>query len=321
VIDDVKDSACPGENDICGTKVGVMNRKIHKFDARLAEDSPAIDSGLPVGGIVPGEDYDGILRPIGDGVDRGAFESLVVRDNTDRACRKEIRKRLRKHFKSSVSALQRCAERVIAGSITGPCPDEEAQEAVARAARKVDPEQLSKKCPDETLGRIDLGGSCAQVDSKGLASCIIAEAEAAAEMVVDLEYSQQEAPLPSAEEVACQKMIARRLGKPYGVRRLKLFEKCMTKLDKGILRSCLDSVSQERLLRVERKVEKRIGSKCTDELVRTLQERGGFPRSCSLADTVSTLASCQIDEHDAETDRLVSIVPASSAEKAPLPDE
>nr|MBP8646538.1 hypothetical protein [Syntrophobacteraceae bacterium] len=55
----------------------LQSSKIHSFDGHLRTGSPALDSGLPVGsvsGLVPGEDIERNARPVGGGVDRGAYE-------------------------------------------------------------------------------------------------------------------------------------------------------------------------------------------------------------------------------------------------------
>jgi len=55
----------------------VMNDHLEAFDGRLRPGSPAINSGLPVaslGGLVPNHDIEGIPRPRGKRVDRGAYE-------------------------------------------------------------------------------------------------------------------------------------------------------------------------------------------------------------------------------------------------------
>lgn len=54
-----------------------VQANLDSFDGRLNPGSPAIDSGLPVGGqggLVPSYDIIGTPRPIGNGVDRGAYE-------------------------------------------------------------------------------------------------------------------------------------------------------------------------------------------------------------------------------------------------------
>ncbi|RMD71232.1 MAG: hypothetical protein D6819_02230 [Gammaproteobacteria bacterium] len=52
-----------------------MQADLDNFDGHLQPSSPAIDSGLPVGiGQVPDHDVEGIPRPQGQGVDRGAYE-------------------------------------------------------------------------------------------------------------------------------------------------------------------------------------------------------------------------------------------------------
>ncbi len=74
VIYNVKDNPCPmGGNDICSSPL-LLNQTGDAFDAGLTPASPARDSGLPVGGIIPGHDFLGYTRPAGSGVDRGALE-------------------------------------------------------------------------------------------------------------------------------------------------------------------------------------------------------------------------------------------------------
>lgn len=55
----------------------VVNSNLETFDGHLQAGSPAIDTGLAVGalgGLVPNQDMEGISRPQGEGVDRGAYE-------------------------------------------------------------------------------------------------------------------------------------------------------------------------------------------------------------------------------------------------------
>ena len=54
--------------------------RLNSFNGHLSAMSPAIDSGLEVGnlgGLIMSHDLEGIIRPQGEGVDRGAFEALA----------------------------------------------------------------------------------------------------------------------------------------------------------------------------------------------------------------------------------------------------
>ncbi len=65
-----------GSNDIFQDPLFV-NANLETFDGHLQAGSPAINNGLQVGslaGLVPANDLDGVLRPQGSGVDRGAYE-------------------------------------------------------------------------------------------------------------------------------------------------------------------------------------------------------------------------------------------------------
>ncbi|MBU0733433.1 MAG: right-handed parallel beta-helix repeat-containing protein [Proteobacteria bacterium] len=57
----------------------VVDDTLETFDGHLKTGSPAIDSGLAVGslgGLIPDHDLEGISRPQGSGVDRGAYERV-----------------------------------------------------------------------------------------------------------------------------------------------------------------------------------------------------------------------------------------------------
>ena len=74
IIYNVKNNPCPvGTNDLCSDPL-LVSSSGSTFDARLTASSPAIDSGLPVGGVIPNHDLLGFIRPAGAGVDRGAYE-------------------------------------------------------------------------------------------------------------------------------------------------------------------------------------------------------------------------------------------------------
>ncbi len=69
-------SPCDGGNNLCQDPL-LVNDTLAAFDGHLQTGSPALDNGLPVGslgGLVPSDDRDGNSRPVGTGVDRGAYE-------------------------------------------------------------------------------------------------------------------------------------------------------------------------------------------------------------------------------------------------------
>ncbi len=63
-----------------------LNSDIDAFGGRLQAASPAIDSGLSVGslnGLIPAQDLEKIIRPNGNGTDRGAYEYRTNGSNID----------------------------------------------------------------------------------------------------------------------------------------------------------------------------------------------------------------------------------------------
>lgn len=76
LIYNAKSSGCPrGANDLCGNPL-FLDDNLATLDAHLQKGSPAIDSGLSVGGLIPDHDLEDLPRPSGPQVDRGAYEYL-----------------------------------------------------------------------------------------------------------------------------------------------------------------------------------------------------------------------------------------------------
>lgn len=75
VIYGVKNSVCPtGINDLCADPLlGPLTGD--SYGMIPADGSPAIDSGISTGGLIPILDIRGYLRPYGGGTDRGAYEA------------------------------------------------------------------------------------------------------------------------------------------------------------------------------------------------------------------------------------------------------
>jgi len=74
IVSGVKNAVCPaGANNLC-VDPQLVSSSPASFDGRLKSTSPAMNSGLPVGGDVPSVDLTSKARPSGSGVERGAYE-------------------------------------------------------------------------------------------------------------------------------------------------------------------------------------------------------------------------------------------------------
>ena len=81
VIHDVKERPCSAESHNTCADPLFLNPNLESFDGRLRAGSPEIDTGLAVGsvsGLIPADDFSGSTRPLGAGVDRGAFEFVAA---------------------------------------------------------------------------------------------------------------------------------------------------------------------------------------------------------------------------------------------------
>ncbi len=229
---------------------------------------------------------------------------VASRSKNQSVCRGEVRKRLSNFFKAKLAALQQCVDGVNAGKVNPPCPDAKAAAAIVRAASKVDPGKIGKKCPADVIATLGLGGSCAgAANANDLSTCIVTQAGAAVDAVLGVEYGQPNTVLPTAAEL-CQAAIAKAAGKQYANSWLKIFSDCHARKDKGRVASCLDAAGQTKLRKAISKVERAIANNCIDVLVPVVKAAG-----CTGASTVADMAACQVTAHDAETAKLMSLLP------------
>lgn len=325
VIAGVKDAACPGANDLCVGWAGLLDDSPDNFDAHIIPSSPAVDSGLGVGGLVPGEDFAGFVRPYGTGVDRGAYElgsfepaptrtatptptptAAPAQSREERLCRKEIRKQLNRLFKLRLTTMQRCIDAVNEGSIPPPCPDAQTADKLAEYDATLDPADLEDECPAAVLAALNLRGSCAGAASgAALASCIAGEAAAAAQRALAAEYADPAASLPDPQLLDCQASIAGRAARPFAVKRLRLMNGCLTKLETGRVAFCPDERTQRRLDASAARVEPIIAPRCSDAVLQSLFAGSASP--CAADANAAAMAACQIAEHQAATDTLIAV--------------
>jgi hypothetical protein len=231
---------------------------------------------------------------------RGVFAIEQGSSEVQQACAKVIRDSFTTFFKANLAAQQTCINKVNKGTGTPPCPDAKAAAAIAKAASKVDPVKLGRKCPAQVIPTLGLGGLCtyaANVDV--LAMCIAAETEAAVDAVLAAEYSKPEAVLARTVQ-RCQAAVATAT-KQYATSRLRIFSSCLTQRDKATLTSCPDPGAQRKLTTAAAKVGRAITKKCSDAVVQTLNNTS-FGGSCAMATTAAALASCEVAAHDAVID-------------------
>src|SRR5688572_31377506 len=71
-------------------------------------------------------------------------------------CKREIAKRSAKYAQTSIRALAQCADAILQGRSTGPCPDAKATRAIAAAATKLQT-AVAERCggPDRSCGTTD----------------------------------------------------------------------------------------------------------------------------------------------------------------------
>ncbi|HVO23142.1 MAG TPA: hypothetical protein VMW56_05885 [Candidatus Margulisiibacteriota bacterium] len=223
--------------------------------------------------------------------------SAAPRSKVQQPCAKAIRDSFTTFFKAKLAAQQTCMNNVNKGKGTPPCPDAKAAAAIAKAAKKIDPVKLGKKCPAEGILTIGLSGSCINAaNGADLATCIVTETEAAVDAVLAVEYSKPDAVLASPEQ-KCQAAVAAAT-KQYATSRLSIFSSCLTQRDKVKLAWCPDASAQQKLTNAVTKVGPAIAKKCSDAVVQALNSTS-FGGSCTTATSAAALASCQVTEHDA----------------------
>lgn len=109
----------------------------------------------------------------------------------------------------------------------------------------------------------------------------------------------------TTEQLLCQGKVAKS-GRTYVKTRVKALSGCQDAINKGALpvgTDCtLEVKTAPKLAKAEQKLRDKIASACTDAVVATL----AFGESCAGVTTVADLEDCQLDEHNAAADALVT---------------
>lgn len=290
------------------------------FSAQCDADDLAFDANVfvyqgfiqGIGGADLGQTSCGAHSQVGDpDTTVAAFQRGALPGKAERRCRHQVRTQIRKYARSRHDALRKCIDRVQKGSSSGPCPDADTTARLQQIAARVDPARLDARCPAPVLAAAGLGGPCQSAQNGAeLASCIRAAGDQEVDRLLDLAYADPAplGPLADADEAACQRTIGKELSR-YGHKRVSKLAACQAKVDRGKVGSCPDATSAAKIAGAAARAQDRLGRRCTDAQVASLDASAGFGGSCAGASSTAALAACGLPEHDASGDLWLGLVP------------
>lgn len=251
----------------------------------------------------------GGISQVGDPNTRVTVAGPAALTRATERCRKEAARHAAVYTSVKLRAMQRCLDGVGSGGLAGPCPDAASAARILRAADRVAPQTVGKKCGAAVVASSFFGGACATAaDASALSSCILASADAAVGAMLDRQYAESNpaGPLP-APLARCQKQIGSAMYR-YASGRLRALLSCRNSQDRGRVETCPDAKTQQKLGRLSAAVLPGIQRACTDASIAALDSQGIFGGSCAGATTTAGLAACQIAEHDLLIDTVASVL-------------
>lgn len=132
--------------------------------------------------------------------------------------------------------------------------------------------------------------------------------------MLDLAYADPlgSGAIPDASEASCQRSIGAELTR-YAHLRVSRLAACQRKADLGSVGSCPDAATAAKIATFASKAQARLGGKCSDAQVASLDARDGFGGACAGVTTVAGLTSCGLPAHESGGDLLLALVPAAAA--------
>ncbi|MFN2427055.1 MAG: trypsin-like serine protease [Candidatus Binatia bacterium] len=252
----------------------------------------------------------GSIAQVGEiGADRAVFDFDLF-SKQQQACRKEVAREYTAYVTAALKASQGCLSGVADGKRTGPCPDGDAVEALARAAGKVSLAKLTSKCPDNITPVIDAGGLCAAAgDAADLAACNLAAGDIALADALSSEYADDNpmGPIGDGDAVSCQKAV----GKSSAAllrNNLKAATRCQVSLAAGKTAACPDAKASARIAKAEAKATVMVQNGCTDGAVAVLDAAATFGGTCAGVTTAAALSACEIVDHAVIRDDLLALL-------------
>jgi hypothetical protein len=226
------------------------------------------------------------------------------------ACRKEVAREYVSYTAAALKAWQSCFDDVNEGDRPGPCPDAETVEALAAAAGKASLPRLAARCPDSTAATIGGAGLCASAGGASqLRTCILAAGDAAVADALASQYADDSPSGAIADEDAasCQRSVAKTAAKLLKTT-LKAATRCQSSLAAGRIAACPDVKTSDRIAAAESKAMNSIIGDCSDSSVALLDSMGAFGGSCGGETTGVGLAACEVADHEAVRDDLVTLL-------------
>ena len=276
------------------------------FDADVFENRTFIES---VAGADLANTACGTLSQVGDAGTEVLAVEFAPLDGEGQRCRKEVMRHYARYADKRLKLRQRCHDKVQAGSLAPPCPDAKTAAAESKAAAAVDPFRMARRCSPVGVATSRAAGACAGAsDVHDLAACILAAGDAAVAAMLDAEYADSPpGGALSTDEARCQAVIAKSLG-AYAKGRIKVLTRCRANQDRGKVDVCPDEKTTAKLGALTAKLAPRIGKRCTDAQIASLDAAGGFGGGCAGATTAAGLAACERAAHDGEIDLLLALL-------------
>ncbi|MFN8545237.1 MAG: CehA/McbA family metallohydrolase [Candidatus Binatia bacterium] len=225
----------------------------------------------------------------------------------EQGCQKKAAAQSRAFFKGVAKALEKCHDKVSAGSLppTTDCSLEATTAAKISAARTKLSAKIAPACPDAKVVQLVFGGDCFGVDTAAsLATCLADTHEDRALALMATLYGAGGA--VGSPQVKCQKAAAGASIK-YAASRLTALQKCKDQVSKGTLLAgtdcAADVTTAAKITAAESKAIATIGAKCPDTSVVAL----ALGKPCTGAATGARLSACAVGTHRDGADALVVV--------------
>jgi hypothetical protein len=239
---------------------------------------------------------------------------VATPDKVSQKCQAAIIKNAAGFVQAKTKALQKCADGVVKRKLSGPCPDQKAVDAIAKAGDKL-AAGIAKACggknkicesggDDVSLAVLGWSGPCPDFEDKGcsntigdcggIAQCVECIGEAAVDQAIDLYYDALQPTDPKSSDKReknlnkCQGAIGK-AGATFLAAQSKALQKCWDAKSKGKVNECPNLKAGDDVSKAALKLATTINKGCagkdkqpggTGEDADFTPTEIGFPASC-----------------------------------------